>query len=201
MSGIQALLEANRRTATDFDQAKLPIMPRLATILVSCVDARVDPAHIFDLDRGDAIVIRNAGGRITPEVQRELATLGFLAAQMPGGGEVKPEVVIIHHTDCGMSRLTNTDLQTALAEKLGVDQSDIAAMAITDPATTVLNDVERLRQSPGSPQGMRITAIVYDVDTGIAEQVTGSDRIDPSPSGRLSTVEADSAHAQNPERR
>lgn len=177
MSDLQTLLDANRRIAVNFDKGDLPIRPRLTTILVSCVDARVDPAHIFDLDRGDAVVIRNAGGRITPEVQRELAVLGFLASQMPGASKVQPELVIIHHTDCGMSRLTNPTIQNAVSERLGIPHSDIEAMAIADPATTVRNDVEQLRQSPSAPIGLIVTGLVYDVTTGTVHEATDPARV------------------------
>ncbi len=83
MSDLPHLLEGNRRFAEAFDQGELPIRPRLSTIVLTCLDARVDPAHLFDLQLGDALVIRNAGGRLNPAVLRDLAVLGFLTTALP----------------------------------------------------------------------------------------------------------------------
>ena len=73
--------------------------------MLTCLDARVDPAHLFDLQLGDGLVIRNAGGRLNPSVLQDLAVLGVLAAKLVGDQAMSPELVILHHTDCGMSRL------------------------------------------------------------------------------------------------
>ncbi|MEE8286216.1 MAG: carbonic anhydrase, partial [Gammaproteobacteria bacterium] len=105
-------------------------------------DARVDPAHLFGLELGDAVVIRNAGGRITRAVMGDLGILSVLAANMPGPGAMQPELVVIHHTDCGMSRLANPAIQEQVATRLGLSMDEVAAMAITDPARTVQDDVE-----------------------------------------------------------
>ena len=84
MSDLETLLDRNRSFAEQFEGGDLNIRPRMATIIVTCVDSRVDPAHLFGLALGDAVVMRNAGGRITPAVMRDLAVLGVLAANFPG---------------------------------------------------------------------------------------------------------------------
>ncbi len=168
---LTTLLDRNRSFAEQFEAGDLTIRPRMSTILLTCVDARVDPAHLFELELGDAVVIRNAGGRITPAVMGDLAVLGVLAANMPGAGAMQPELVVIHHTDCGMSRLANPAIQEQVAKKLGLSVDDVAAMAINDPARTVQDDVERLRNTPGTPDQLVVSGFVYDVKNGTINQV------------------------------
>ena len=100
---LTTLLDRNRSFAEQFAAGDLKILPRMSTILLTCVDARVDPAHLFGLGLGDAVVIRNAGGRITPAVMRDLGILSVLAAaaNQPVTSPMQPELVVIHHTDCG----------------------------------------------------------------------------------------------------
>ncbi len=164
------LIDRNRSFAEQFEAGDLTIRPRMSTIILTCLDARVDPAHLFGLGLGDAVVIRNAGGRITPAVMRDFAILGVLGANMPGGA-MQPELVVIHHTDCGMSRLANPAIQQQVAERLGLSTDEVAAMAITDPARTVQDDVEQLRNTPGTPDQLIVSGFVYDVKNGTINQV------------------------------
>ena len=113
MSDLSQLLEGNRRFAAHFADGEVPIWPRLSTVVLTCLDARVDPAHLLDLQLGDALVIRNAGGRINPSVLSDLAVLGLLFAALPGDKAMTPELVILHHTDCGMSRFAEPAAQPA----------------------------------------------------------------------------------------
>ncbi len=166
-----ALLDRNRSFAEQFEAGDLTIRPRMSTIILTCVDARVDPAHLYGLGLGDAVVIRNAGGRITPAVMGDLGILSVLAANMPGPGAMQPELVVIHHTDCGMSRLANPAIQEQEATRLGLSNDEVAAMAITDPARTVQDDVERLRNTPGTPDQLIVSGFVYDVSNGTINQV------------------------------
>lgn len=85
MPSTTTLLNRNRQFAGNFASADLPILPKLRTVILTCADARVDPAHIFGLELGDAVVIRNNGGRVTPAVVEEIAALSFIVAQMEGG--------------------------------------------------------------------------------------------------------------------
>ena len=168
---LTTLLDRNRSFAEQFEAGDLTIRPRMSTILLTCVDARVDPAHLFELELGDAVVIRNAGGRITPAVMGDLAVLGVLAANMPGAGAMQPELVVMHHTDCGMSRLANPAIQEQVAKRLGLSVDEVAAMAINDPATSVQDDIERLRHTPGTPDQLVVSGFVYDVSNGTINQV------------------------------
>ena len=128
---ITVLQDRNRSFAEQFDAGDLTIRPRMSTIILTCVDSRVDPAHIFGLALGDAVVMRNDGGRITPEVMRDFAILSVLGANMPGPSAMQVELVVMHHTDCGMSRLANPAIQQQVAERLGLSMDEVAAMAIS----------------------------------------------------------------------
>ncbi len=165
------LLDRNRAFVGQFDAGGLTIRPRMSTILLTCVDARVDPAHLFGLALGDAVVIRNAGGRITPAVMADVGVLGVLGANMPGPSSMQPELVIMHHTDCGMSRLANPTIQEQVASRLGLSMDDVAALAITDPTKSVQEDIERLRQAPGAPDELVVSGLVYDVSNGTLNEV------------------------------
>jgi carbonic anhydrase len=165
------LLDRNRRFAEQFKAGNLPIRPRMSTIILTCLDSRVDPTHIFGLGLGDAVVMRNAGGRITSEVMRDLAILGVLAANMPGPSAMQPELIVMHHTDCGMCRLANAAIQRQVAERLGVGVDEATAMAIIDPTASVQDDIERLRQTPETPDQLIVSGFVYDVKNGTIDQV------------------------------
>jgi carbonic anhydrase len=171
VSDVETLLDHNRRFAEQFEGGDLTIRPHLSTILLTCVDSRVDPAHLFELGLGDAVVLRNAGGRITPAVMGDLAILGVLAANMPGNGAMQPQLVIMHHTDCGMARLAVPAIQQQVAKRLGLSEDEVAAMAVVDPTETVQADIERLRQTPGIPDALIVTGLVYDVRKGTVDQV------------------------------
>lgn len=101
-------------------------MPKLGTVVLTCTDPRVDPAHFVGLELGDAAVIRNAGARVTPDVVRELGILSFLARRATGADKVAVELVIVQHNDCGAERLANPQVQMALKENLGIDVSQTA---------------------------------------------------------------------------
>ena len=171
MADLTTLLDRNRSFAEQFEAGDLKILPRMSTILLTCVDARVDPAHLFGLGLGDAVVIRNAGGRITPAVIADLGILDVLVASAPGNSPRHPELVVIHHNDCGMSRLANPAIQEQVAKRLGLSVDEVAAMAITDPTKSVQDDVERLRQTPGTPDQLVVSGFVYDVRNGTINQI------------------------------
>ena len=166
-----ALLNRNLSFVDQFEAGDLTIRPRMSTIILTCIDARVDPAHLFELGLGDAVVIRNAGGRITRAVMRDLGILSVLAANMPGPGPMQPELVVVHHTDCGLCRLANPIMQKQVAQRLSLSIDEVAAMAITDPDKSVQDDIERLRQTPGTPDQLIVSGFVYDVKNGTINQV------------------------------
>ena len=174
MSDLITLLNQHRSFSEKSEAGELNIRPRLSTIVLTCLDARVEPAQLFKLELGDALVMRNAGGRITPAVMRDLAILSVLAANLPGAGGRPPELAIIHHTDCGMARLADGLIQHQVAQRLDLTDYDVAAMAVVDPTATVQSDIERLRQAPGAPDALVVSGLVYDVRRGTIEQVVST---------------------------
>ncbi len=175
MSDLPQLLERNHRFTAHFADGELPIRPRLSTVVLTCLDARVDPAHLFDLQLGDALVIRNAGGRINPGVLADLAVLGLLTAALPPDKATTLELVVLHHTECGMSRFADPAAQQALATRLGIEPDQVAeTMAITDPAQSVRDDITRLSRSPGLPDTLVVSGLVYDTAHGTVEEIVAS---------------------------
>ncbi len=170
MSDLELLLDRNRLRQAHFEFGNLGIPPRLSTMILTCVDTRVDPAHLFGLEPGDALILRNTGGRVTSGVLFDLAVLTTLSRNWPGDAEL--ELIVIHHTDCGMQRLTNPDVQSRIASGLGVPVGEVAALAITDPTASVRHDVELIRGASDSPRDTTVTGLVYDVTTGTLTRVT-----------------------------
>lgn len=181
MSDLGVLLDRHRVFAESFDAGDLRIPPQLSTVILTCIDTRLEPAHLFGLDLGDALVLRNAGGRVTPGVLRDLAVLTVLSGNWPE--EAALELVVIHHTDCGMQRLANPDAQQQVADRLGVPVEEIARFAINDPTTSVREDVELFRRAIGSKQRVPVTGLVYDVAVGTLTKVTRPRRSQPPESG------------------
>src|SRR5579859_8179070 len=105
MATIDILKQRNTDFAAQRFAAGLPLMPKLKTVINGCADARVDPAHLLGLEPGEALVLRNIGGRVTPVTMREMALLSMIA-QVEGIGPVRGlNLVVLHHTDCGITRL------------------------------------------------------------------------------------------------
>lgn len=170
MSFLDQLAQRNAKFAATQFAAGLKMMPSERTMIVACVDPRADPADVFGLETGEAVVIRNVGGRITKGALESMALVGKLAKA--GGKEVGPgwNLVVLHHTDCGIngcSRLA-PDL---LAEHLGVQTSDFDAMAIGDAYKSVAYDVAALRANADLPRGLTVSGVVYDVANGHIETV------------------------------
>ncbi|CTQ53232.1 Beta-carbonic anhydrase 1 [Roseibium album] len=169
MTSTTALLKRNRSFAEDFNAADLPIIPKLRTIILTCVDARVDPAHVLGLGLGDAVVIRNSGGRVTKDVIDEIGALAVMVEQMNGGQPGAFEVVIMEHTQCGAQRFADPQLQSAIKAKIGVD---VSGLAITNHEEDLKADIEKLRVAPEIPGYIVVSAMLYDVATGSVRQIT-----------------------------
>jgi len=163
MADIQTLIDRNHDFASSFNQGDLPLLPRLSTLVLTCLDARVDPAHLLGLELGDAVVMRNIGGRVTDEVIEHIAILRALAV-FAGGGAL--EVAIVHHTDCGASRFANPQVRQRLGQAAGTGEAAIERLAITDPQTSVAEDLDRLRAAPILPDELVVAGYVYDVTDG-----------------------------------
>ena len=163
MTDTQTLIDRNHDFASSFNQGDLPLLPRLSTLVLTCLDARVDPAHLLGLELGDAVVMRNIGGRVTDEVIEQIAILRALA-EFAGG--VALEVAIVHHTDCGASRFANPEVRQRLGQAAGTGEAAIERLAITDPQTSVAEDLDRLRAAATLPDDLVVAGYVYDVTDG-----------------------------------
>jgi carbonic anhydrase len=136
--------------------------------VLGCVDSRVDPGDVLGLALGEAVVMRNIGGRVTPAALRSWALLGRLSQGQPPGGHL----VILHHTDCGITRLA--DYPGQLAAFFEIPEGELAGKAVADPYAAVRIDAALARQA--LPPGRLVSGLVYDVATGliqIADPATG----------------------------
>jgi carbonic anhydrase len=159
MSVVADVTAANERYASEFDKGGLPMPPARKFAVVTCMDARLDPAGFLGLAEGDAHVIRNAGGLVNDETIRSLVISHHLL-----GTE---EAVVIRHTDCGMLTFTNDDVH----EKLGPESERIDFQPFPDVAERVRQSVETIRTHPLLPDSFGATGFVYDVRTGRIEPV------------------------------
>ena len=178
MSFLETLTERNKNFVKSEFSSSLKMIPSMKTIIVGCVDPRVDPVDIFNLNPGEAIVIRNVGGRID---MTTLQTMTILRKVAQGAGKDIGEgwnLIVLHHTDCGINigyRLA-PDL---IAEYLRVDEAALESLAITEPYKSVAVDVAALKANQQLPDGLIVTGVVYDVATGRADIVVPSSRLRP----------------------
>jgi carbonic anhydrase len=163
MTTTEELLAANRRYAEGFDKGHLPLPPARRVAVVTCMDARIDPAKALGLSEGDAHVIRNAGGRAHEALRSLVISQRLLGTR---------EVVVIHHTDCGMLTFTDDELRGKVRTDLGADASHIAFLPFRSLGESVRADVAYLRASPLIPKDVPIRGFVYDVRTGTVSEVT-----------------------------
>jgi carbonic anhydrase len=177
MSNLDHMLERNKNFAAQQSAAgtlmpSLPqAMPNVKAIIIGCADMRVDPAHILGIQSGEAVVIRNIGGRITPVLLEELGLLGRIgqvAGKAPGGGG-EFHLVVLHHTDCGITRLAGDP--ALLTRYFQIQEGELKAKAVTDPWHAVAVDVAVLRAIPALPGEWLVSGLVYDVATGLVEIV------------------------------
>ncbi len=169
MTLIDTLTQRNADFAAQEFTPSASLAPTLRTLVIGCVDPRIDPAHLLSLELGEAAVIRNVGGRVDPATRRNLAllaTLGKALARAGGGDAPAPlHIVVLHHTDCGITRLVGeTDM---LAAFVGIGTAELAAKAIADPWQAVAVDVAALKVDPALPGAWTVSGLVYDVTTGL----------------------------------
>jgi carbonic anhydrase len=177
MNNLDSMLQRNKAFAVQQSAAGtlMPSLPRalpnVKAVIIGCADMRVDPAHILGIKPGEAVVIRNIGGRITPGLLEQLGLLGRIgevAKAIPGGGE-EFHIIVIQHTDCGITRLAgDTDM---LARYFQIQEGELKTKAVTDPRAAVTVDVAALRAIPALPAKWLISGLVYDVATGLVEVV------------------------------
>ncbi len=167
---FETALERNRAFAAAREHEGAVVFPNLLLFVITCCDPRTDPAHFLGLHLSDAVVVRNVGGRVTPEVINDVAYIGQIAeSAVPDGPGV--EVAVIHHTQCGTGALADDTFRRRYAERIGADESELREHAVLDPKATVTSDVERLRRAPAIPSRITVSGHVYDVVTGLVETV------------------------------
>jgi carbonic anhydrase len=183
MTKMSPLLERNEQFAAAYTPAPLG-PPAAQVVIVTCLDHRVDPAIILGLQLGDAVVIRNTGGRVTRAVIDDIAYLAFLAGELFTGqaaAEGLFEVAVVHHTQCGTGFLADPGFRHRAAEATGLPQTALEATAVTDPHTTVKSDVGLLLASPLLSPKVSVSGHVYDIAAG--RVTTLLDARHPQPAG------------------
>jgi carbonic anhydrase len=175
--GSAVALARNRAFAIAARHEGAVVFPRLRLFVITCLDPRVDPAHFLGLGLSDAMVVRNAGGRVTPEVVNDVAFIGQLAEHALSDGPLF-EVAVIHHTQCGTGALADDAFLRRYAHRIGAEESALREHAVLDPAATVTSDVEHLRSARAISGRIRVSGHVYDVVTGLVETVIPADRKD-----------------------
>ena len=163
------LVRRNAAFAAGGAFAGLPFPTPHTLQVLGCVDSRVDPAHVLGLALGEAVVMRNIGGRVTPAVLRSWGLLAKLGQSNPDDAPKTgpPHLTILHHTDCGIKQLAGFPEQ--LAEFFEIPVADLDTKKINDPQAAVRVDVEIARRT--LPSGRVISGLVYDTETGLIEVV------------------------------
>jgi len=177
MNSLNTFLQRNKDFAAQQSAAGtlMPSLPRalpnVKAIVIGCADMRVDPAYVLGIKPGEAVVMRNIGGRITPGLLEQLGLLGRIgqvAGEIPGGGG-EFHIIVLQHTDCGITRLAGDPAM--LARYFQIQEGEVKKRAVTDPRTAVTADVALLRAIPALPSAWLISGLVYDVATGLVEIV------------------------------
>lgn len=162
MSQTEQLLKNNEAAAKSFTKGHLPLPPSKKTAVLACMDARLDVNKILGLEEGDAHVIRNAGGVATDDAIRSL-----VISQRLLGTE---EIILIHHTDCGMLTFSDDDLKRKIQSETGI-RPPFALEAFSSLDEDVRQSIGRIKASPFVPLKTKIRGFVYDVKTGRLREV------------------------------
>jgi carbonic anhydrase len=163
MSATDELLANNEAYAASFDKGDLPLPPAKKLAVIACMDARLNPYGILGLSEGDAHIIRNAGGVVTDDEIRSLAI-----SQRLLGTE---EIVLIHHTDCGMLTFGDDEFRRSIQEETGIKPA-WAAETFQDLDEDVRQSIARIKASPFVPRKDSVRGFVYEVETGRLREVT-----------------------------
>ena len=162
MSATNDFLAANEDYARNFTKSGTPLPPAKKVAVVACMDARIETGRLLGLEEGDAHVIRNAGGVVTDDVIRSLA----ISQRLLG----TTEIVLIHHTDCGMETFSDDAVKAQIEEDTGL-RPPFALEAFKDAAIDVRHSIRRIKASPYVPKKEQIRGFVYDVETGQLNEV------------------------------
>lgn len=162
MSATDDVLRNNDAYAETFGHGELPAPPAKKLVVVTCMDARIDVHAVLGAPPGDVHVLRNAGGVITDDVIRSLA----ISQRMLG----TEEVLLMHHTRCGMQSFSNDEFADALEKETG-SRPDWSPGAFSDTEEDVRESMRRVKESPFIPHKDRVRGFVYDVETGRLREV------------------------------
>jgi carbonic anhydrase len=179
-AGIETALARNRAFAAAGGHKDAVVFPNLRLFVISCLDPRVDPAHFLGLEVSDAMVVRNAGGRVTSEVIGDVAFIGQLAENVLADGPLF-EVAVIHHTQCGTAALADDTFRRRYAERIGADESTLRGQPVLDPAATVAHDVKLLRSASAISPRITVSGHVYDVVSGRVQTINSAGRSGDQP--------------------
>jgi carbonic anhydrase len=174
-ANIDTALERNRAFAAAGDHQGAVVFPNLRLFVITCLDPRTDPAHFLGLGLSDAIVLRNVGGRVTPEVINDVAFISQITENVLPDGPLF-EVAVIHHNQCGSGALVDDTFRRRYAERIAVDESSLREHAVLDPVETVSRDVELLRSASAISPRVSVSGHAYDVITGLVETVVPAGR-------------------------
>ena len=163
MTVTDELLQNNEAYAEAFDKGDLPLPPAKGVAVVACMDARLNVYGMLGLQEGDAHVIRNAGGVITDDEIRSLA----ISQRLLGTSEI----VLIHHTDCGMLTFTDDELKRQIQDDVGV-KPHFSMESFSDLEEDVRQSIARIQASPFIPRKDAVRGFVYEVETGRLREVT-----------------------------
>ncbi|MEO6798288.1 MAG: carbonic anhydrase [Candidatus Dormibacter sp.] len=162
MSVTETLVHNNENYAHSFDKGELPLPPATHVVVLACMDARLDVHKILGLELGDAHVIRNAGGVATDDAIRSLV----ISQRLLG----TKEIILIHHTDCGMLTFRDDDVKRKIHAEVGIRPA-FALEAFDDLEADVKQSIARIEASPFIPNKSNIRGFVYDVKTGRLNEV------------------------------
>ena len=162
MSVTDDVVRNNNAYAQSFKKGDLPLPPAKRLAVVACMDARIDVHKVLGLQEGDAHVIRNAGGAVTDDAIRSLA----ISQRLLG----TKEIVLIHHTDCGMLTFQDDEVKKQIESEVGIRPA-FALEAFSDPEDDVRQSIARIKASPFVPDKSNIRGFVYDVRTGKLNEV------------------------------
>jgi len=160
---VDGLVELNRVYADDSFDRDVNSLPSRRLVVVTCMDSRIDALEVFGLERGEAHILRNAGGVVTDDVIRSIClSQRFLGTR---------EIILAHHTDCGLQKVDEAEFRNELVAEAGVAPS-WSVETFDDPADSVRQSIERLRVSPFIRHADAISGFVYDVADGLLHEVT-----------------------------
>ncbi len=170
MKDFSELLERNKNFAETY-KGNLSKTPQFYTIILTCVDTRVDPAHFLGLNLGDAFVFRKPGARVTADFEKEIGIMWSMIKTNTGDNFNGLSLAIIHHTDCGVENIAAPKLKEAIKLNTGMNDEEIENFAIKDHAQSIKNDIEQLKTSEHVPNELNISGYIYNMESGIVEEV------------------------------